>query len=132
MAVSALVSSLSDNHEEAGMAAVESLTKIEPHWPSDPSHAAALESLLARLDQGPTRTKRLEQCLAKTGAGLVAPLAAQLSSPSRLIREAVCRVLGGIGPTALPAVEMLQRITAADENRGVREAAADALRKILD
>jgi HEAT repeat protein len=131
IAVPALVGSLSDNHEEAGMAAVESLTKVEPNWPSDPSYAAALELLLARLDQGPTRTKRLEQCLAKTGAGLVAPLAGQLASPSRSIREAVCRVLGGIGPAALPAVEMLQRIAEADENRGVRESASDALRKIL-
>ena len=130
-AVPGLARLLGDEDEDTRTAAVESLSKLDPDWPAHPEHASVVGALLVRLDQGPERTKRLEGSLAKVGPAIVPLLTERLASPSRLVREATCRVLGSMGATAASSLPALQTVAeAADENRYVREAAQAAMRKI--
>jgi hypothetical protein len=82
----------------------------------------AVPPLIAALRGGENRAAR---ALERIGAPAVEPLIAVLEDPDRVVRASAAGALGRIGDAR--AAVPLQRVSREDENRYVREVAAEAL-----
>ena len=101
----------------------------------DPQNAAALD-FLRKVLKGQAANDGLFEMfedMPELGAAakpLVPDLLSHLKAPAAFFRLNAARTLGAIGPDAREAVPLLRELAAKDKRADVREAAAEALKKI--
>jgi HEAT repeat protein len=126
----ALLPILSDPVESVRKAAASALEDTLVGWRYMPQTTKEAARLLAALDCGDGRAAPLLEAFAVIGAPATPLLAEAVRKSGRVVRRNAAVALGRIGPDARDAVSALQSAAASDDNNFVREAAAEALKRV--